>query len=309
MILNSIAEYQQYVRVTDQPGLITNLNAFHRDALAKYLQPYLGPVLLSELEAYANDASSIPTWEGMDEEDVTTSLVWLLGYARNAAAKFTLLMGSGQLDVQVSGAGYVVTMNQNMAPASSDRIKRLNESLEAAGYDNIESMLQYLEANPNNYPTWKNSEAYTLHLSNYVNSATEFSKIVFINSSRLQFIRMREHLNNVEALTIDPAISEAMATRVRSEMKGTISEQVATILPAIKKAAVNLAYAAYLGANPASQQYEKLGQSYLMSVVKLMESNTTNFPEFAASTQYVESRTNYQSYENTEDSGIHVFGG
>lgn len=308
MILKSIAEYQQFVRITAQEGLLTNLNAFHRDALAKYIAPYLGATLLAELEAYATSAV-VPEWEGIEESVVAGHLGNLLTYAKNAAAKFTLLMGSGQLDVQISGAGYVVTMNQNMAPASPERIRKLNESLEQNGYDNIEAMLQFLEANADNYPSWKNSDAYTLHLSNYVNSATEFSKIVFTNASRLQFIRMREHLNNVEVLTIDPAISEAMATRVRTEMKGTISAPVAAILPAIKKASVNLAYAASLQGGAGHQQYQKLGEAYLMSVVRLMEGNITNYPEFAASTQYVESRTNYQSYENTEDSGIHVFGG
>ena len=305
MLFKTIEDLQKYIKVNGTVD-IRNLDPFGNDAQEKYIRQYLGNTLYAELTAYVDDATKVPTWTDITEANVKAYLDQLLPFVKNALAKFIFVLSSPITDLQITDAGFVVIMNQNMAPASAERVKKFTEGLEIQGYDCLETMLRFLEAKVDQYPSWKSSEAYTRELRNFINSAEEFDKYVSINSSRLTFLKWRNTIDNVELLQVDPVISTALADKIREQIrKKDVSAANKKILPYLCRAVANHTAAVELK----DAKFERLAEHFLGEARKIMDASVDDYPEYKASTAYSSTRTSYAPYENNADTGFFVFGG
>lgn len=319
-IITTLEVFQKYVSVSGTLNL-TTINPFIEDAQENYLREFLGETLLVELNDYAEDPTKLPTWTGGGE---AASLNKLLPYVQCALAKFALVLASPSLDLKVTDGGFSVTLNQNMAPASSDRVKRFTDGMLKQGYDNIETLLRYLEKYKVSYPSWVAGEGYTIHTKYFINSADEFNKHVDIGNSRLRFRAMRTTMENVEMLQVEPVISTELAAVIKTQVKDcNLSPANLKILLYIRKAVANLTYYEYglatenlpnnnsiLAVEQAKiDNNKRLGDHYLAEVKKVLDANPSDYPDYTASSVYDSAKTSNDLYENTSESSFFVMGG
>lgn len=306
---------------------------FELDAQQKYLLPYLGKDLHEELLAYVKDQVSYPSWATTNE--IKSIFNEVLRLSRNALSKFTLQLAAPHMDLHLSEMGFVVTDATGSSPASAERVRKLVEAYDTQGYDNLETLLRYLEKNHQHIDSYKESEAFVLANANLINSAETFNRIVFIGGSRRRFISLKPEMDNIERLVIEPVISIAMADKLRGEIRNNnLTADNKKLLDLLQRALAHLVIADDItiddvpgavtrkrsGGSPSKSDEQALfdrkqllrgsGNNYLAWVKRLLEKDPDKYPEYKSSEQFVETRT-YSSYDNssdTEDKTIFIFG-
>lgn len=290
-LITTLDELQKYLKV-DSTFKIENLFPYQDSAIEKYLIDVLGDDLTDSLVLWYNDSEP--------EED--TDLTTLLPFVQRVVAKFAFYQGAPNFDLRLTESGFGVVSNQTLAPASKERVNRFVESLESEGWDAVEMLLRFLELNAEQYPLWTESEAYTMQLRNFINSAEEFDKYVNIGKSRLKFRKMRNTMDNVELLQVIPVISQPLATTIKEELlSGSPSAAITNLLPMLCRAVANLT-----AAHDIDQKYKLTGEHYLSEVRKIIDASPDSYPDYRDSI-YVADR-NYQRFENSEDNSFFVAG-
>lgn len=311
-IISTIEELQKYVRV-NVSVMSKSFLPYVNDATDKYLRRYLGDDLVDDLETYcSSDDPNYPDWVNPldpDDPDVESDFSEifdkLLFLTRNALAKFALFLAAPAFDLHLTEMGFVVQQNQNTTPASAERVKKMVESLESQGYDNLETLLRFLEKHHSIITPYASSEAFALATNNLINSADVFDRYVNINASRLTFIKLRSAISDVEIIHVEPVISPELAAELRLEqLKGELSDDNQKLLLILQRAIANLVSARELN-KPEGERY---GNHYLAEAKKLIDKDPAKYPAYASSAQYVENKTGYALYENTEDSKTFSFG-
>jgi hypothetical protein len=312
-LLKDISTVQNYINV-NTTNKIDSILPYVKDAQEKYLKQYLGKTLLDALDAWYNDTTP----------ETNAPFTALLPYVQNPLAKFSYYLAIPSLDVKVTDSGIGVVQNANLVPASEKRVSNLRESTLQMAYDNIETLLVFLEENKADYPTWVASEAYTVNAGLIINSASDFNKFVNIDNSRLTYMRLQQTINNVELLIIGPAISATMLADIKAEIAaGTVSAKYTAILDNIKRSIANYTIAnadidtsnlpnnnAVVSIEPNKlEKYKLLGETYLVAVRKVLDAAPTTYTLYAASDAYDSTLTDYSKYENTAESTNYVFGG
>jgi hypothetical protein len=292
-LIKSITDLKKYVRVagTMQDG---SWKPFMLDAQNKYIRPYLGDTLLGKLD----------TWYNATNPATNLHYTNLLPYVQSALAKFIIGISAHANNLQVTESGFVVTSNGNLAPASMDRVKGYIDSMIAAGYDNIETMLRFLEANRSNYADWMSSDAYTQNRDSLIPNAVEFDKCIYIDQSRLKFTEMKRIMQDVELLRIKPVISEAMFLDITAKALTNNLGNYSAILPLLRRSVANFTF----WEKTANRSFLTLGEAFLAEVKKIIDTTPTNYPLYMNSACYDAAKTSYRAFENTEDDTVFVMG-
>lgn len=288
-LLKTIDEIKKYLAVNitaDFNSILPYIN----QATEKYLKDILGEDLLDELQDYF-DAGSMPA-----------EYEQLLEKTQMPLVNFAFFLAVSNLNLQITGAGFVVTANQNQTPASQTRTDALKADLESAGYDGIETLLRFLEVNDDQFTLWVGSEAYTEHFRFFVKDADDFHKEVNIGSSRRRFLEMRQTIKNVETLQIIPVISQELTDVIKTQIKnGNVSTANSKILTHLKSAVANL-----VAARDIDKKFELIGDHYLAEVKRIIDGAPDDYPEYRDSDCYDADKTGYSIYENEEDNPTFV---
>lgn len=296
--------------------LINVVGTFNFDAVSPYLEPaqetYLGKHLSDELLdlliARYNDPQDT---DAVDGSETNAALDALLPYAQKVLAKFAFYLAVPKLDVQITGAGFVVTSNSNLSPASDKRVAAFRAAMEIDGWNLVESMLKFLEKHKADYPTWVASTAYTTTYETFINCAADFDKIIAINNSRLEFQKLIPDMIHVDLLRIEPTISSKFAAVIRAEIKsGTISDRVNAVLPNIRRAEAFFTFVDFNRCDiKLHSRYADLANAYLESVKLILDGDITTYTEYAASSSYNADKVSDMKFDNTAENTIFVFGG
>jgi len=293
VLIKTIEELQKFLKA-DSTFPVSSIDAYQHDAIDDQLREALGDELCDELiDWYAAGAAT-------EEHD---NLVALLEYAQRVVARFAFMKAAPNLDLKLMDSGFGVVSTSDMAPASKDRVNRFVEQLESAGWDAVEQLLRFLEKNKANYQNWTDSDAYTMAVRNFINSAEEFDKYVNIGKSRLKFKELRNEMDVVEMLQVIPVMGEQLADEIKDEMKdGSLSEANKKLLPIVKRAVAFItAGKLNLNANAARN-----GESFLSEIKRFLDSNVDDYPLYKDSLYLAE--RNYERFENSTDYGFFVGG-
>lgn len=287
---------QQYLKLTTTLDE-NNFLPFVADAVERYLRPFLGDDLIILLETLV---------DGTILEDDRTRIDALKEKVDGPLSRFTFLLAAPSLDINVGQQGFTTAGSTTMVPASEARVKRFTESIERLGWDGIEVLLRFLEINKDTYPEWTSSEAYTSFTQGYIRSAEQFNKYVDIDSSRLKFYRLRQAMNLVETLQVEPLLSTLLFDNLKEEniagntysTNRTKAFELACKFIALQSAAeeIDNKYRA-----PAGHVFNILRDH--------LNANPGDFVELFPNDDTATSRAPYSSYENAEDSPIFEFGG
>jgi len=222
-IISTIDQFRLTAKINNNLD-IEVLQPFLTTARDIYLVRYLGVELVDILEL-----ATIPT----RAEKV-------LELARKALGPLALWCGNSELSIRISDSGFTVAKQDGSTgyvPASDTKIAKVADSLQLRGFQYLDQLLEYLEANANDFPEWKESKYYTLRGGNYIQTATQFQEIglVDIGYSRLTFESLRPLMTMLEQRYVSELITDALDITLRSKLDTTKTAAETALIMAIRR--------------------------------------------------------------------------
>jgi hypothetical protein len=276
-----------------------NFTPFIGDALERYLRPFLGDDLIKLLWDSFNGDSTEEDKARLDE---------LMLKVEAPLSRFTFLVAAPSLDINVGQSGFTTAGGGNMVPASEARVKRFTESIEQLGWDGVETVLRFLEQNKTDYPEWVDSDAYKSFTRGFIRSAEKFNAYVDIDGSRLRFFRLRQAMDLIEALQVEPLLGLELLTTLKLEdLEGNVYAENANRAKAIDLTCKFIAL--QTAADKIDETY-RLPASHVYNMLRdHLNANPTDFTELFPDEDSETKRAPYPSYVNTVESPIFNFGG
>ena len=163
----------------------------------------------------------------------------------------TYWSGFQVLNATISDGGFKRTENEKVKSLFKYQEVELKEYFKTTGFNGLDEILFYLEmeikkseAESVNFQSFVDSDAWTILKSSLIPDTSTFNAIIFINHSRLTFLRLKSPMQLVEDLEIKPILGETIHNEIKLVMvKKTPSVKVISILPYIQKAIAYLATA------------------------------------------------------------------
>jgi hypothetical protein len=155
----------------------------------------------------------------------------------------------GSLDF--SDAGIRIAESEFIKSAKQWQVDDLREYFMTKAYSAMDDLLSQLEENKAIFTAWAgNPAAFTINKKFIVSSAATFQEYHNISGSRRTFQALWPAIKEVEAFTIEEAISPELYARVKSEIaSGTISAHIAEILPWLQAATAKYSVAKAVDSN------------------------------------------------------------
>jgi len=167
----------------------------------------------------------------------------LLETVQSALAPLAFERAIPHLNVQVSSSGIHISTNEDKKTAFQWQIDELRHSYLSIGYKALDQMLVYLEEKKAVFTDWAGSESFTELKGHFIQSAAEFNEIVHIEQSRRMFLYLKPIMARVEETYIAGITSHPLFEEIKAELKGTVSEANAKLLPFIRTAVAHLTIA------------------------------------------------------------------
>ncbi len=188
------------------------------------------------------------------------------------------------LDLIDSGSGFSVTNNQNLAPASKERVSALKAAMIEMLTTSIEDFIIFLEKTAAYHDEWKSSNTYSILTETFIHTLTEFIRYAPFTGSRLDFIKALPAMKNAMQLKIAPIISKEFVEEIIEQLRDD------DLTEANKKIIENLkfAYSNYV------INEINVADMYIVKVQNYMIDNIDNYQVFKASkiyTQYLANQT------------------
>jgi hypothetical protein len=244
MLFKTIDEIKQFLAV----GAGTDFNRLKphiQNAETAYLRPLLGAGLFNELQDFYDNPPATP----LEEEKILFSELLLL--VQRTLIHLTYWSGFQVLNATISDGGFKRTENEKVKSLFKYQEVELKEYFKTTGFNGLDEILFFLEMEIKksegetvNFKSFADSDAWTILKSSFIPDTNTINAIIFINHSRLTFLRLKSSMQLVEDLDIKPLLGETIFNEIKLEMvKKTPSAKVSAILPHIQKAIAYLATA------------------------------------------------------------------
>lgn len=289
---------------------------FLNDVDRTILKKYLGSEFLAELQTLFEAENSFDDFEGTEKD--------LMNLLRVSSANFALAkwIPSGQLSIDDSGIRIANTDTHKTA--FPWQIEKLERSVNELGYNALEELLAHLEQHIDDYDTYKASSVYAVNNYLFIKSSEEFTTYFeALNSSRINFIKLRSIIRKVEDFEIKAVILPDFFNDLKTKLKAgdTIGANAQKVIDLIKPALAHLTIAKAVnelsavitpdgfvvfdttsasaaGAdakkniesaalNRIALAAEQDGKSYLKILADFLETNKADYPLFTGDTLYV----------------------
>jgi len=251
------------------------------------LKKYLPTVINSEYEKYQAEVLDANRWlrnevigaelfDSVEAGDYFEYIDLLTTHCESVVARKAYLEGIPSFDLTETSAGFVVTRNDNQAPASPERVKKLQESISHRLTDAIESLLQFLEEHSDFHALWKGSPTYALLTDTYIHTLTDFRRYAPWPGSRIEWIAAKPSMLNVIKLKIEPVISTELSECIIEQLRDDdLDEANTSIIQNLKFGFANFCVGD-----------DNAGNSYLYKVRKKLMANPSGFPTWENSELY-----------------------
>jgi hypothetical protein len=243
----------------------------------------------------------------------------LLRLAQSATAFKAYLDVIPFLDLVDTETGFGVISNQNVAPASKERVQALSKQTEQRLSDSCESLIRFLEDHQDYHSDWKASQAFSFIGDCYIYSLEEFKRYAPFPGTRLDFVKIKPIVLKNQKLKIESAISPELSTQIITQLRSEgVSADNAKIIENLRFALAFFTIAdpqfiAVFNNNPyeqkAAESLEKtnIGDSFLTQAVNTIIANVDNYTAFKGSSLYAKMQANANRLAST-DSPFEVFG-
>ncbi len=258
-MLLTIEDYKKYLPSNTVTDAI-KFQAFEFRAMFKYVRRYIGDQLFAELIGASPDLA-------------------LLDKIKPALVNFTYLESVPFFNLVLTSTGYGVVSNQNIAPASMERIRDLKDACLAAANEGVNSLLVYLEGANNN--KWNKC---SLNTGSLIPTADVFNSATGQNIPRVVFVDIIPHIRSYESLNIANHLSDEFVEELVTSNEGKLKPLVQA----------SLAYGAYhyfthqpifnKQGNPVPQETKwlELSEKYLKRTLAILNANPDAYPTYKA---------------------------
>lgn len=170
------------------------------NAFRLFIKPLLGAVMAVKLVDIYNN----PQPNDKEAE--------LLRIAQRANANLALWYEFDAISVRITDAGFQRQESENgsLKPAYKYQEDNLRQNYKNKGFNALDELLDFLYLHIADFPDFGESDAYKVRKSAIVRSTADVNNVVFINNSRIVFLRLQTHLNFVESMLLVPAIGEEL---------------------------------------------------------------------------------------------------
>lgn len=303
---------------------IDSIASYVTDSELLFIKPYLGSVLYESLLS------------SYESETLNNAQEILLAKVRPALAHFAVNGALQAGGISFSDIGAHETTTQHSHPAKESALQRLIAFTASRGDSNLNLLLEFLEANISNYPTWQTSDYYIKSRELLLHKPTDFVERYPMQNSVLGYHILRPTIRLAETKYIENTLSEEFLSDLRAkQIEGTLNTGEQKVVDIAKDALVhytmyealpNLALEisansirATVFTNPDKQasqvdikvmdmlkeQAKGNGTMYLNSLKKYIDENVDNFPIYKNSKKYVPSGK--KSYKPIENAGSTIF--
>ncbi|HCY41769.1 MAG TPA: hypothetical protein DHV48_10500 [Prolixibacteraceae bacterium] len=234
MLFSTLTEIQQHIAVGNGTDF-NRLKPHILNAETAYICPLLGTEMFAKLQEFFDNP---PSAELAEEQKIIGEL---LKKVQKSLIHLAYWMGFQVLNATISDGGFKRSENEKMKSLFKYQEDELKEYFKNAGFNALDEVLEYLEGNMEQFSDFKTSANWTILKSAFIPDTKTFDSIIFINSSRLTFLRLKSFSGLVEDLSIKPILGEAIFTEIKTEMvKVEVPAKVKNILPYIRKAVAYL---------------------------------------------------------------------
>lgn len=211
---------------------ITSLDPSIADALDLHIRPVLGNTFTNTLlAAWIASVSVTPV-------ALSAANLALLPYLRRALAKLAMYEYAHIGGIQVSESGFIRVETENSKSAFKYQENQYKKAMLTAGYEAIEQLLIFLNANRTDYTTWRDSPEGERSRSSFLNYAADFRLVQGKGISRYTFDILRPIMEDIETFAILPLIGDEQFAALKTAIAGTsaISATDKQLIAAIQRA-------------------------------------------------------------------------
>jgi len=207
---------------------LSSLEPSIRQAAALYLNPWLGDAFYADLVAWAVAGSP------------TAAQTAAVKYARRALGPLALYEYAPIGAVQFSDTGISRVENEHHKTAYKYQEFNWRMQMLTQGYEALELMLKFLEANQADYANWVAGSGYARNKALFLNYASEFREAYSKNVTRYVFEVLRPLIEDVEDFAIRSTLPKQFYDALKAQILAkNISAADAKVIALIRKAIAN----------------------------------------------------------------------
>lgn len=230
VLIKTTAELKQYSSM-DADTEYSTFEPFLEEATTLYLLDLLGTAFHEEL------------FTAYDAPSLSPQQTALLPYIQRTLTNYALFLSVDQLNVRVGDAGIMDNRTQNTEPAPKFKTDALKASYLNQADLHAEKLLEYLEANAADFPTWVSGPGNTAATGLLVATAKVANEYIDINESRRLFKKLIKRIKHIETRYINKLIGQAqydaLVTQIKAATLTPENEALVEILrPIIAKKAL-----------------------------------------------------------------------
>lgn len=241
MLFKDITDVKAVISVsaaTSFERLSPFINTVERD----YILPVIGNDLYQDIEEYCNteDRYKITSpdfplkWnEDMDHDELSHVTAILIWHLQNAVVHLAYHKGFDMLNSYISDGGFKRSETETVKSLFKYQEDHLKNYLHEAGMNAIDTALEWLEQHEDLFP--EHGGVFKKMKGRIIPNTRIFNEHYNINNSRLTFMRLQQHMKDVEDLEISPHLGPENLALILSELKKEEpSTKVVTILPYLR---------------------------------------------------------------------------
>jgi hypothetical protein len=280
MILTS-ADIQKYVPLQTSSFSFDKYAGFEIRALHKHLPRFLGNALMENIEGESPDES-------------------LVEKVKPVLANLAVLEATPFFDVVLTSSGFGVVRNNNIAPASKERVQAFVKGCQTAANDFLDILLAFLEENSDKdpYTSWNKC---SLNSGSLLPDTTTFNQQAQLNIKRYQFVDLKQNISTLELTFFAQTLSSEFLTELQE------SEDL-VVKPLFQKALAFMAYQDWLNDTDPEHSgsiWKNKGASFMARGMSVLVTNLDNYPTYQT---YGYEAPYDNADEENDDSGIFIAG-
>jgi hypothetical protein len=196
-----------------------------------------------------------------------------------------------QLDLVLTPTGFGVVSNQNVAPASRDRVSALQECIRDSRDDALDVIIFLLRGNED----WAQTVRASILVPSVMYAATQLQEFAGISGHRTELNAQRPRIFEAEQRIKVVCSSELFEQLLDHIRRDTASKYERYLIGAMREAIGYYLNNIWVGFN---RQLEYISN--------LLEDNLTEFPKYAESKAY--KVKHFEGYENKKEDSTYFFG-
>jgi hypothetical protein len=229
MLFKTIDEIKQFLAVGAGTDFM-RLKPHIQNAEAAYIRPLLGPDLFAYLAAYYTSPDSVT------DEAKRTLCAELLALVQRGEIHLTYWSGFQVLNATISDGGFKRTENEKVKSLFKYQEDELKQYFKTTGFNALDEVLEFLEIHKADFASEMGTADWLIQKGLFIRDTKTFNSIVFINGSRLTFLRLKPMIQLTEDLYIRPILGESAFQEIKTGLiSESIPEKVTKILPFIQK--------------------------------------------------------------------------